>query len=89
MQFPNESGTAKLRQNEAIHRIFRSERNTVSQFVKFRPMVEAYLQSLDPEQVPEPTIDDAYFLRQVGSIPKAISACSSSIESTLTRTTTN
>ena len=39
---PNESSRAKLRQNEAIHHIFQSERKTVSQFVKFRPMVETY-----------------------------------------------
>ena len=43
-------------------RIFNGEQMTIAQVSKRGPMVETYVQSLDPEKTPEGLIDDAYFL---------------------------
>jgi len=46
-------------------KIFDAERSSIASFAKSQPIVESYIQSLDPERSAEPTIDDAYFLGRV------------------------
>lgn len=50
---------------ELAQKIFDGERRTMAAFSKSQPVVESYIQSLDPERVPEPVVDDAYFLGRV------------------------
>lgn len=51
--------------HELSRRIFDLERKTIAQFAKSSPLVDTYVQSLDPEVTPAPVIDDAYFLARV------------------------
>jgi hypothetical protein len=50
---------------DLAQKIFDGERRTMAAFSKSQPIVESYIQSLDPERVPEPVVDDAYFLGRV------------------------
>ncbi len=51
--------------DEIIRHVFDGERATIAAFAKGQPIVETYLQSLDPETIAEAPIDDAYFLGRV------------------------
>jgi hypothetical protein len=51
--------------HELSRRIFDVERETIAQFAKSSPIVETYIQSLDPEVTPAAVIDDAYFLTRI------------------------
>jgi hypothetical protein len=53
---------ARWTSEKLAERIFNGEQMTIAQVSKRAPMVEAYIQSLDPEKTPEGLIDDAYFL---------------------------
>jgi hypothetical protein len=57
-----ESEGARWTSEKLADRIFKSEQMTIAQVSKRAPMVETYIQSLDPEKTPEGLIDDAYFL---------------------------
>jgi hypothetical protein len=46
-------------------KIFDAEQRTLATFAKSEPIVESYIQSLNPEVVPELVVDDAYFLGRV------------------------
>jgi len=52
-------------------RIFAAEQKTIAVFAKSYPIVETYLQSLNPEAKPEVVLDDAYFLRRVSLDPES------------------
>ena len=54
-----------ISQGELERRVFDGENEMIAQFAKQRPIVETYVQSLDPDARPEPVMDDAYFLRRV------------------------
>jgi hypothetical protein len=47
---------------QLAQRIFAGEQMTIAQVSKREPIMESYLQSLDPEVHPEAVLDDAYFL---------------------------
>ena len=53
---------ARWTSEKLAERIFNGEQITIAQVSKRAPMVETYIQSLDPEKTPEGLIDDAYFL---------------------------
>jgi hypothetical protein len=53
---------ARWTSEKLAERIFNGEQMKIAQVSKRAPMVEAYIQSLDPEKTPEGLIDDAYFL---------------------------
>lgn len=53
---------ARWASEKLAERIFNGEQMTIAQVSKRAPMVETYIQSLDPEKTPEGLIDDAYFL---------------------------
>ncbi|MGC2195994.1 MAG: M48 family metalloprotease [Terriglobales bacterium] len=50
---------------QLARRIFAGEQMTIAQVSKREPIMESYVQSLDPEQHPESVLDDAYFLGRV------------------------
>ena len=52
--------------SQFAQRIFAAEQMTIAQVSKRTPMLEAYIQSLDPEVRPEAVLDDAYFLGKLG-----------------------
>jgi hypothetical protein len=53
-------------------RIFEGEQKAIAQVAKRQPIFEAYVQSLDPERGPEPSVDDAYFLGKLSLNPDAV-----------------
>jgi hypothetical protein len=53
---------ARWTSEKLAEQIFNGEQVTIAQVSKRSPMVETYIQSLDPEKTPEGLIDDAYFL---------------------------
>ena len=52
--------------SQLAQRIFAGEQITIAQVSKRTPILEAYVQSLDPEIRPEAVLDDAYFLGKLG-----------------------
>ena len=54
-----------LSSKQLAQRIFTGEQISIAQFSKREPIVESYVQSLDPEVSPEAVVDDAYFLGRV------------------------
>jgi len=48
--------------SELAQKIFMAERRTIAEISKRQPLIETYLQSLDPEARSESVLDDAYFL---------------------------
>ena len=61
-----EKKTATGSDSQLAHRIFAGEQITIAQVSKRTPILEAYVQSLDPEIRPEAVLDDAYFLGKLG-----------------------
>ena len=59
---PPRSGVDVKIDSQLARRIFEGEKKTIAQVAKRQPVFETYVQSLDPEQRPEPVLDDAYFL---------------------------
>jgi hypothetical protein len=60
-----------LSSKQLAQRIFTGEQISIAQFSKREPIVESYVQSLDPEVSPEAVVDDAYFLGRVSLNPDA------------------
>ncbi|HVN20762.1 MAG TPA: hypothetical protein VMU05_18385 [Dongiaceae bacterium] len=56
---------ARISTEDLARHVFAAEEKTVARFAKQNPVVETYLQSLNPDVAPESVIDDAYFLRRV------------------------
>lgn len=54
---------------ELAARVFVREQQTIALFAKHKPIVETYIQSLNPDLQPEGIIDDAYFLARVSLDP--------------------
>jgi hypothetical protein len=61
----SDGGIGAWSAQELAQRIFTGEQMTIAQVSKRAPIVESYVQSLDPEAHPETVIDDAYFLGRV------------------------
>ncbi len=57
--------TVSLTPHELSRRVFEAEARTLAHFAKQNPIVETYVQSLDPERNPQSVISDAYFLRRI------------------------